>query len=80
MPNDEYTIQLHPKCNPVSVFCYNTQGVDPKASAVEYITLPAGPENNYAKYHKSRLVNFKTCSGPEDLNPIDTKSYWGQTW
>jgi len=79
-PDDEYVIRVHPKCNAVNVYCYNMASIDQKTSALEFITLTRGAECNYAKYHKSRLIDYTTCSGKEDSDPEQTKNYWGQTW
>lgn len=79
-PDDEYVIRVHPKCNAVNVYCYNMTSIDQKTSALEFITLTRGAECNYAKYHKSRLIDYTTCSGKEDSDPEQTKNYWGQTW
>ena len=79
-PDDEYTLRLQPKCQTINVFCHNMQGNGPHNSAIEYITLNAGPENNMGIYHKSRLVNYNTCSGPEITDPSQTANFWGQTW
>ena len=79
-PDDEYTLRLQPKCQAVNVYCHNMQGNNPRNSAVEYITLNSGPENNVAVYHRSRLLNYDTCSGREDPAPSNTHNFWGQTW
>lgn len=64
----------------VNVYCHNMQRNNPKNSALEYITLNAGPEKNMASFHQSRLMNYDQCSGKEDPTPTLTQNFWGQTW
>ncbi|XP_057304151.1 uncharacterized protein LOC130641387 isoform X2 [Hydractinia symbiolongicarpus] len=79
-PDDEYTLRLHSKCHTVNVFCRNMAGTDPKNSNLEYLTLNKGPEENYGKFYRPRLVNFNSCSGPETATPPETEKNWGTTW
>ena len=52
---------------------------DPSAGYLEYLSLPE-TNDNYAYYHRPRLVNFDTCSGPETQEPSETQKFYGETW
>jgi len=56
-------------------------GQDPSSVYTEYISLDSkGVEENFAYYHRPRLVNFDTCSGPETAEPTQTEDFYGKTW
>ena len=80
LPNDEYMIRLTSMCDTVSIFCDNMQSTNQLTRAMEYITLPAGANENFAMYYRPRLQNYGTCSGPEIATPMETVAYWGQSW
>lgn len=80
LPDDEYSIQLSSSCDAVSMFCHNMSSIDPLTRAVEYLTLPAGANENYGMYYRPRLQNYGSCSGPEVSNPPETAAFWGQSW
>lgn len=71
----EFPIMFSPHCAPVKLYCYGMNTDDP----LEYLTLPAGADNNYAAFHKERLKNFNKCDGPTDPSPTLTARYWGTT-
>ena len=73
--DDEYDIQMTPSCNPVRLYCHGLNTATPR----EYITLPAGSDRNYASFHRGRLLNFESCSGPVNPEPKLTANYWGTT-
>ena len=73
--DDEYVIQMTPSCNPVRLYCHGLNTATPR----EYITLPAGPDRNYASFHRGRLLNFESCSGTVNPEPKLTANYWGTT-
>ena len=77
--DDEYAIRLHNKCNAVNVYCHNMAGADHQTSALEYLTLNKGPEENFAIYHRPRLTNYNSCSGSEIESPGQTENFWGHT-
>ena len=61
----EYVIYVRPECNtPMKVYCYGMNTSSPK----EFVTLPAGVQNNYAYIYAKRLphrpysARYK-CSG-----------------
>ncbi|CAH3026593.1 unnamed protein product, partial [Porites evermanni] len=62
-------------CNPVRLYCHGMNTATPR----EYITLPAGPDKNFASFHRGRLLNFETCSGSINPEPKLTANYWGTT-
>eukprot|EP00794_Sanderia_malayensis_P015384 gene15384-16963_t len=80
MPDDDYMLQLQPGCDAFSVYCYNMTSSEKSRRALEYVTLPAGGNENYAMYHRPRLQHYSTCSGPEIATPNQTEKFWGQTW
>lgn len=43
----------------------------------EYITLQAGPDKNYARFERSRLLNYESCNGKSNPYPKLTEKYWG---
>ncbi|XP_028394319.1 uncharacterized protein LOC114518504 isoform X2 [Dendronephthya gigantea] len=71
----EFPIMFSPHCAPVKLYCHGMDTEDPK----EYLTLPAGSDNNYASFHKERLKNFRNCDGSTDPSPSLTAKYWGNT-
>lgn len=73
--DDEYVIHMTPSCNPVRLYCHGLNTATPR----EYITLPAGSDRNYASFHRGRLLNFESCSGPVNPEPKLTANYWGTT-
>ena len=73
--DDEYVIQMSSSCNPVRLYCHGMNTATPR----EYITLPAGPDKNFASFHRGRLLNFETCSGSINPEPMLTANYWGTT-
>ena len=73
--DDEYVIQMSSSCDPVRLYCHGMNTATPR----EYITLPAGPDKNFASFHRGRLLNFETCSGSINPEPKLTANYWGTT-
>lgn len=73
--DDEYVIQMSSSCDPVRLYCHGMNTATPR----EYITLPAGPDKNFASFHRGRLLNFETCSGSINPEPMLTANYWGST-
>ena len=73
--DDEYVIQMSSSCDPVRLYCHGMNTATPR----EYITLPAGPDKNFASFHRGRLLNFETCSGSINPEPKLTANYWGST-
>ncbi|XP_068700145.1 uncharacterized protein [Montipora foliosa] len=73
--DDEYAIQMTPSCNPVRLYCHGMSTSTPR----EYITLQAGPERNFASFHRGRLLNFESCTGSVNPEPKLTANYWGTT-
>ena len=73
--DDEYVIQMSGSCDPVRLYCHGMNTATPR----EYITLPAGPDKNFASFHRGRLLNFETCSGSINPEPMLTANYWGTT-
>ena len=73
--DDEFVIQMSSSCDPVRLYCYGMNTATPR----EYITLPAGPDKNFASFHRGRLLNFETCSGSINPEPKLTANYWGTT-
>ena len=73
--DDEYVIQMSSSCDPVRLYCHGMNTATPR----EYITLPAGPDKNFASFHRGRLLNFETCSGSINPEPMLTANYWGTT-
>lgn len=57
------------------MYCHGMDTDSPE----EYLTLPAGSDNNYASFHKERLKDFHNCDGPTDPSPTVTAKYWGTT-
>ncbi len=80
MPDDEYKIRPKPGCDAINVFCHNMTAFDKSKRAIEYVTLPAGGNENYAVYHRPRLQNYATCAGPEIAAPNEKENYWGESW
>ncbi|CAH1276936.1 LPA, partial [Branchiostoma lanceolatum] len=63
----EYTIYPFTTCTDVSirVYCHNMASGNPE----EFLTLPSGPENNYAIVFADRLRDGHLCDGPlQDQN------------
>ncbi|XP_031556840.1 uncharacterized protein LOC116293538 isoform X2 [Actinia tenebrosa] len=73
--DDEYAIQISPSCEPVRLYCYGMKTETP----LEYITLEAGPDRNYAAFHRERLLNYQSCSGKTNPQPALTEKYWGKS-
>ena len=73
--DDEYVIQMSSSCDPVRLYCHGMNTATPR----EYITLLAGPDKNFASFHRGRLLNFETCSGSINPEPKLTANYWGST-
>ena len=73
--DDDYVIQMSSSCDPVRLYCHGMNTATPR----EYITLPAGPDKNFASFHRGRLLNFETCSGSINPEPKLTANYWGTT-
>lgn len=71
----EFPIMFSPHCAPVKMYCHGMDTDSPE----EYLTLPAGSDNNYASFHKERLKDFHNCDGPTDPSPTVTAKYWGTT-
>jgi len=80
-PDDLYTVRLQSTCHATQVYCQNMRGVpdDPSGGYLEYLSLPK-ISDNYAYYHRPRLVNFDTCSGTETEEPSETQKFYGETW
>lgn len=73
--DDEYVIQMTPSCNPIRLYCHGLDSASPR----EYITLPAGPDRNFASFYRGRLLNYESCSGSVNPEPKLTANYWGTT-
>ena len=73
--DDEYAIQLNSSCEPVRLYCHGMKTDTP----LEYLTLEAGPDRNFASFYRGRLLNYETCSGAENGQPKLTEKYWGTT-
>lgn len=73
--DDEYVIQMTPSCNPIRLYCHGLDTASPR----EYITLPAGPDRNFASFYRGRLLNYESCSGSINPEPKLTANYWGAT-
>ena len=80
LPDDEYMVRLSSSCDAVSIFCTNMNSSAQLSRAMEYLTLPAGANENFAMYYRPRLQNYATCNGPEIATPAETMAYWGQSW
>jgi len=80
LPDDEYMIRMSPPCDAVSIYCDNMQSYNQQLRGLEYLTLPAGANENFAMYYRPRLQNYSSCSGPEIATPMETIAYWGQSW
>ena len=73
--DDEYMIKMGSSCQPVRMFCYGMQTAKP----LEYLTLEAGSDRNFATFFRERLLNYESCSGKTNPQPKLTAKYWGTT-
>ena len=71
---------MQSSCDAIEVYCHNMKSTESLSRALEYITLPAGGNENYAMYYRPRLQNYATCTGPTIDKPTQTEAYWGQSW